>query len=305
MANAKEIKRKIKSIQNTSKITKAMELISTVKMKKAQDLALSKKDFVLEMLKIFTRLESFLGEYPFFQDASEDAKTLGIIITSNKGLCGGYNVNVLKRVNEYVKENEKEDMEYVAIGKKAAAFIARTWNTLVADYSPDFTDNIEPVFIKNIMRPLYDDFLGWKYNKVVVFYNHYVNSIRQIPLAREFLPIESTDITDYLKKVAGDHFDIDKELDKIQEGHDYDVEPSMEDIAYELIPMVLDLMFYDILLEAKASEHSARMIAMKAAKDNSKKIADDLTLAYNKARQWMITREVSEIVGWVEALKDS
>ena len=126
MANAKEIKRKIKSIQNTSKITKAMELISTVKMKKAQDLALSKKDFVLEMLKIFTRLESFLGEYPFFQDASEDAKTLGIIITSNKGLCGGYNVNVLKRVNQYVNENEKEDMEYVAIGKKAAAFIART-----------------------------------------------------------------------------------------------------------------------------------------------------------------------------------
>ena len=304
MANAKEIKRKIKSIQNTSKITKAMELISTVKMKKAQNLALSKKDFVLEMLKIFTRLESFLGDYPFFQDAEEGGKTLGIIITSNKGLCGGYNVNVMKKVNEYVQENEKEDIEYVAIGKKAAAFIARTGNTLVADYSPDFTDNIEPVFIKNIMRPLYDDFLGGKYNKVVIFYNYYVNSIKQIPIAREFLPIEGDQIKEYLTKVAGEHFDVQKELATVAEGHDYDVEPSMEDIAFQLIPMVLDLMFYDILLEAKASEHSARMVAMKAAKDNSKKIADDLTLAYNKARQAMITKEVSEIVGWVESLKE-
>ena len=216
MANAKEIKRKIKSIQNTSKITKAMELISTVKMKKAQDLALSKKDFVLEMLKIFTRLESFLGDYPFFKDASDEGKTLAIVITSNKWLCGGYNINVMKKVNEYVNENEKEDIEYVAIWKKAAAFIARTGNTLVADYSPSFTDNIEPIFIKNIMRPLYDDFLSGKYNKVVVFYNHYVNSIKQIPLGREFLPIEWDDITDYLKKVAGDHFDIEKELEKIE-----------------------------------------------------------------------------------------
>jgi len=209
------------------------------------------------MLKIFTRLESFLGDYPFFQDAEEGGKTLGIIITSNKGLCGGYNVNVMKKVNEYVQENEKEDIEYVAIGKKAAAFIART-----------------------------------------------VNSIKQIPIAREFLPIEGDQIKEYLTKVAGEHFDVQKELATVAEGHDYDVEPSMEDIAFQLIPMVLDLMFYDILLEAKASEHSARMVAMKAAKDNSKKIADDLTLAYNKARQAMITKEVSEIVGWVESLKE-
>lgn len=125
MANAKEIKRKIASINNTAKITKAMELISTVKMKKAQDLALQKKDFVVEMLKVFSRIEEFLRDFPYFQK-HESKKTLAVMITSNKGLCGGYNVNVLKKVNEYAKQNPQEKLEYITLGKKATAFVART-----------------------------------------------------------------------------------------------------------------------------------------------------------------------------------
>ncbi len=300
MANAKEIKRKIGSIQNTSKITKAMELISTVKMKKAQDLANSKKDFVLEMMKIFSRIEEFLHDFPYFQK-SQSKKTLAVMITSNKGLCGGYNVNVMKKVNEYVKEHQDEQMEYITLGKKATQFVARTGQNLIADFSVEFTDNIDPLFVKSVTQVIYDKYLSGDYGKVVVFYNYYVNSIKQVPMSREFLPIDDIAVRKYLEHIIDD-----KEAlkDIKHDVTDYIIEPSMEAIAMDVVPMILDMMFYDIILEAKASEHSARMVAMKAAKDNSKKIADMLTLEYNKARQSMITREVSEIVAGVESLKD-
>lgn len=301
MSNAKEIQRKIGSIKNTSKITKAMELISTVKMKKAQDLALQKKDFVLEMLKVFSRIEEFLKDFAYFRKF-ESKKTLAVMITSNKGLCGGYNVNVLKKVNEYVKENSEEEVEYITLWKKATAFVARTGNTLLADFSPEFTDNIDPRFIKSVTQLIYDKYLTGEYGKVVVFYNYYVNSIKQVPVAREFLPIDDTAVKKYLEDIIDDEEAL-KEI--AHDVTDYIIEPSMEAIAMDVIPMILDMMFYDIVLEAKASEHSARMVAMKAAKDNSKKIADMLTLQYNKARQGLITREVSEIVAWVESLKDA
>lgn len=292
MSNAKEIKRKIGSIQNTSKITKAMELISTVKMKKAQDLALAKKDFVLEMLKVFSRIEEFLEDFTYFKK-HESKKTLAVVITSNKGLCGGYNVNVMKEVNKYVKSHSEEQIEYVTLGKKATSFVARTGNTLLADFSPEFTDNIDPRFVKSVTSLIYEKYLTGEYGKVVVFYNYYVNSIKQVPVAREFLPIDDIAVKKYLEDIVDDPALL-KSLEN--DVTDYIIEPSMESIAMDVIPMILDMMFYDIILEAKASEHSARMVAMKAAKDNSKKIAAMLTLEYNKARQAMITREVSEIV---------
>lgn len=301
MSNAKEIKRKIGSIQNTSKITKAMELISTVKMKKAQDLAMQKKDFVLEMLKVFSRIEEFLADFPYFQK-SDSKKTLAVMITSNKGLCGGYNVNIMKKVNQYVKENENEEIEFITLGKKASSFVARTGQSLIADFSPEFTDNIDTRFVKEVTSVIYDKYLTGEYGKVVVFYNYYVNSIKQVPVAREFLPIDDAAVRKYLEDIVDDP----KALEDIKHDvTDYIIEPSMETIAMDVIPMILDMMFYDIILEAKASEHSARMVAMKAAKDNSKKIAGLLTLEYNKARQAMITREVSEIVAGVESLKDT
>lgn len=302
MAGAKEIKRKITSIKNTWKITKAMELISTVKMKKAQDAALAKKDFVLEVLKMFLRIQDSLAKYPLFS-AHAGSKTLAVIITSNKWLCWGYNVNVMKRVSAYIKETN-EELEFVTLWKKGARFVAKTGNHLVADFSQEFSDNIQPAFIKNISRLLRDEFLSGKYNKVVVFYNHYVNTIKQVAVDRNFLPIKEKEIEEYLMKTAENFFDVKKEIEASKDKKEYDIEPNTEVIVNEIIPMILDMMFYDVVLEAKASEHSSRMIAMKSAKDNAKKIAGALTLKYNKARQAMITKEVSEITGGVEALKD-
>lgn len=303
MSNAKEIKRKIWSIKNTGKITKAMELISTVKMKKAQDLALEKREFVLEMLKIFLRVEGYLEDFPLF-NAGKGNKTLALVVTSNKWLCWGYNVNVMKKVNSYIKETG-EDLEFIAVGKRAANFVARTGNKLVADFSEDFSDHIEPLFTKNISKFLREEFMSGKYNKVVVFYNHYINTIKQVPMAKTSLPIEANDIKNYLTHIVEDYVDLEKEIEEMGSTYSYDLEPNPEALANEVIPMILDMIFYDILIEAKASEHSARMIAMKNAKDSANKISGRLTLQYNKARQAAITKEVSEIVSGVESLKDA
>ncbi len=302
MPNSKEIKRKIWSIKNTWKITKAMELISTVKMKKAQDLAVSKREFVLEILKIFIRIEPFLWDIPFFKK-TQNKKTLAVIITSNKWLCGWYNINVFKEVSKYSK-NSNEIIEYITLGKKASNFVLRTWNKLLADFSETFTDNLETIFSRNISRMINDEFVSWKYQKVVVFYNHFINTINQKPIKREFLPIESGEIKKYLFSVLDWHYDLEKELSNIK-SLSPEIEPWIEDLASHIIPMILDMMFFDVLLDAKASEHSSRMIAMKNAKDNASKIASDLTLVYNKARQASITREVSEITAGVESMKDS
>lgn len=301
MASAKEIKRKITSIKNTGKITKAMELISTVKMKKAQDQALSKKAFVMEILKIFLRIQDDLSEHPFFSRVGWN-RTVGVLITSNKGLCGGYNVNVMKKVNSYMKDTG-EVIDFISLWKRWARFVAKTGNNLISDYSSTFTDNIEPIMTKSISRQLVELCLSDKYNKVTVFYTHYINTIKQIAVAREFLPIMPEDIKNYLLAIVWNDI-TEEEIKAMSSDHTYDLEPSPEAIINEVIPIIIDMMFYDMLLESKASEHSSRMIAMKNAKDNAKKIAWALTLKYNKARQAMITKEVSEITGWVEALKD-
>ena len=301
MANAKEIKRKISSIKNTQKITKAMELISTVKMKKASDLALSKREFTLEMLKIFLKVEEYLEDFPLFSEGKGD-RTLWVVITSNKGLCGGYNVNVMKKVNTYIKETW-EELDFITVWKKAANFVARTGNNLIADFSWEFTDNVEWVFTKEISSLMRDEFLGGKYKKVVVFYNYYVNTIKQVAVAKIYLPIDSEDIKEYLTSVLEDHFDLEKELEIVPTN--YELEPTASTLAMEVVPIILDMIFHGLLLEAKASEHSSRMVAMKAAKDNAGSIASSLTLKYNKARQAMITREVSEITAGVESLKEA
>lgn len=301
MAWAKEIKRKISSIKNTSKITRAMELISTVKMKRAQDLAVDKKEFVLEMLKIFSRVEESLSKYPLFSEWKWD-KTLWIIITSNKWLCWWYNINVMKKVTNYIKETG-ETLDFISVWKKWAQFIARTWNNLISDFSADFSDDINILFTREISMEMRKLFLAWKYKKVVVFYNHYVNTIKQVSMSNMFFPISREEIKKYLISVIWDSYDLEKELADSKNISDYTLEPWIDELTKEIIPIIIDMIFFDLVLSSKASEHSSRMIAMKNAKDSANKIASRLTLKYNNARQAMITREVSEITAWVESMK--
>ncbi len=304
MANWKEIKRRIKSIENTAKITRAMELISTVKMKRAQDTAVAKKDFVISLLEILSKMWATLKDFPLFEQEKKEEKTLWIIITSNKWLCWGYNINTFKTVNKYINENG-DNIDFITCWKRWAQFIARTWFDIISDFSENFSDNMNYEFSKNISKLFLEKFRDWTYGKIVIFYSYYVNTLVQIPMAREFLPIRKDDIERYLVWVLWQEKYNVLQNQKTKQENVYNFEPSKEEILKEVMPMIIDMMFYDILLEAKASEHSARMIAMKSAKDNANKYASRLTLEYNKARQASITREVSEIVSWVEAMKEA
>ncbi|MDP5038874.1 MAG: ATP synthase F1 subunit gamma [Candidatus Gracilibacteria bacterium] len=304
MANGKEIKRRIKSIKNTAKITKAMELISTVKMKKAQDLALEKKAYIRSMLEIFLSLTDTLNETKYFKQ-NNGGKTLNVVIASNKGLCGGYNVGVFKKVNSYKNANPGEEIDYISIGKRSTSFLARTGNNIIADFSADYTDVLTFEFSKPISRFILEKFLTGEYSKINIFYTHYVNTIKQIVVQKEFLPLTKVGIEMYFKQVFGNDFFEDKDFLKTEVSKaKYTIEPSKEELLDELLPMILDSMFFDLLIEAKASEHSSRMIAMKNAKDNANKFASKLTLIYNKTRQASITTEITEIVSGVESMKD-
>ncbi len=305
MATAKEIKRRIKSIKNTAKITKAMELISTVKMKKAQDLANHKKEYIKSMMKIFFNLTETLSDDKYFSNNNKTWKTLAIVITSNKWLCWGYNVNVMKKINSYLKDHKDEKVDFVTIWKRWMQFIWRTWNEIIADFSSDFSDYITPHFSSSISQMVIEKFISWEYDKVQIFYNHFVNTIKQVPVSHTLFPVTKVEIENYFKQTLSWDYYIEKENIKSENCITYyEIEPSKEILLDQVIPMILNSMFFDILLEAKASEHSSRMIAMKNAKDSANKFAKKLTLSYNKARQWAITKEVSEIVSWVESMKD-
>ena len=227
------------------------------------------------------------------------------MITSNKWLCGGYNINVMKKVSSYMKE-KKEEIDFITIWKKASQFIAKTWNNLIADFSEKFSDNQDPIFTKQISKIIVEEYLSGKYNKVVIFYNYYINTIKQIPVSEVFLPIEAKDIKNYLYSILEeeDLEELKEEIKNAEDINSYSIEPSPKDLVENIVPILLDMIFFYVVSNAKASEHSSRMVAMKSAKDNANKIAKNLTIKYNKARQTAITTEVSEITAWVESMKD-
>lgn len=298
MASWKEIKARIKTVKNTAKITKAMELISTVKMKKAQDSVIGSRPFAIEVLKILKEIGDSLGDSIYLKwPKKKTSKTLCVAISSNKWLCWGYNVNIFKKIREYIKDNSSEILDFITVGKKSQDFVIRTWLNLIEDYSEVIKDNIEITDSKKVSRNLLNLYKTEKYDKIIVFYSYYYSAISQKALAKQYLSIDKNDIINYLEEIVG--IQIEK-----TENKEYKIEPDKTTIINEVIPMILDMMFYEIMLEAKASEHASRMVAMKNAKDSAGKKSQELTLAYNKARQAGITKEISEIVSWVESMKD-
>lgn len=305
MPTWKEIKRKLKSVQSIGKITKAMELISIVKMKKAQELALEKKQYIHSLFEVLMQVGDYLLHSKFFQPQASSTKTLCVIITSNKGLCGSYNVNILKKISHYLKEHQNETVEFVILWKKWSVILAKSGHSLLADFSSDFSDILDYPFSKTVSRFLQEKFLTPEYGKVCIFYNHFVNTMKQVPIAKQWLPLTKVSIEMYFQQLFWmEWYEEKKKMQKESEYKHCIIEPSKTALVDQVLPWILDSMFYDILIEAKASEHSARMIAMKNAKENAFEYKEKLTLLYNKARQAYITKEVSEIVSGVEAMKD-
>lgn len=262
------------------------------------------RPFTIAALRIFANVSDSLRDIPSIGGHTYTTKReLIVVISSNKGLCGGYNVNTFKKVAQYRKDHPELTIDYITIGKKAREFILRTGGNLVTDFSDSMKDTIEIRDVKSISSMLRELFTKQAYEKlnydaVKVVHSYYISAINQKAVVKQFLPLDRADIVAFLSEIVG------QDTSDLITVEQYTIEPDTETIVNEVIPMILSMLLYEILLESKASEHSSRMVAMKNAKDSATKKVSALTLSYNKARQASITKEVSEIVSGVESMKE-
>lgn len=289
MANLKEIRNRIQSVGSTMQITSAMKMVSAAKLKRAQDAITQMRPYAVKLREILGNLSSSLdmSENPL-SHLREEKNVLLVAITSNRGLCGGFNNNVIKRVQVLATES-KAKVTVLPIGKKAKdAFknggLLDTTGTLPADLENIYA-NLTFEEVAKIGDLLMDTFAAGKYDKVVLVYNQFVNAANQIITEEQILPITKTEL----------------KADESAAG-DYLFEPSKEEIVLDIIPKTIRIQLFKGILDSFASEHGARMTAMHKATDNASEMQKNLKLVYNKARQAAITNEILEIVGGAEAL---
>lgn len=283
MASTRDIRRRIKSVKNTRQITKAMELVAASKMKKAQQAALSGRAYAQLLAKMLARLAPRLEEvsHPFL--AKREIKTRGVLlVTSDKGLAGPLNANLFKLVLEV-----KTPAKFFSIGRKGTQFLARTKRDLVADFT--VSDKLGFGEVKPVIDLMVKAYLDGEIDTIEVIYPRFKNTLVQEPTLRPVLPLAS--LQDFLAAAQTDAGSAAGTVDD----RDMLFEPSAGDVLEALIPFYVNRLVYQLVLSARASEHSARMVAMKTAKDNANKLLGDLTLEYNKARQAGITAEILEI----------
>jgi F-type H+-transporting ATPase subunit gamma len=283
MANTQDIRRRIKSIRNTSQITKALQMVAASKMRKAQMAALAGRPYASLMNRVLVSLQQRTDSklHPLLQ-VREVKKELVIVISTDKGLAGALNTNLFREAIKFPAERTI----YVTSGAKARQFVVRSRRELAADFpmkdAPAFTET------KEISKFVIEKFLSHEVDKVSVLYTHFINTINQKPVAQTLLPISPFD----LPKTAGAGETAGGSADPML---GYLFEPTPEAVLDVMLPSYLHYQVYQMVLDARASEHSSRMVAMKNATDNAKQFIKDLTLEYNKMRQASITTELLEI----------
>ena len=283
MPSTRDIRRRIKSVKNIRQITKAMELVAASKMKKAQQVALAGLPYANLLADVLSALSKGIEEstHPFLVERV--VKTRGILlITTDKGLCGSLNANLFKLVTEI-----KTPAKYYSIGRKGTQFLARTKRPMVADFHVH--DRVPFAEVKVASEFMIKQYLEGEIDTIEVIYSRFKNTLVQVPLVRPILPLHNLkEFLDQLAKDTGAERAPQDEREIL-------FEPSANEVLSALLPFYVDHQVYQLALSAKASEHSARMVAMKAAKDNATELLGDLTLEYNKARQAGITQEILEI----------
>ncbi len=298
MANLRDIRRRIKSVKSTSQITKAMELVAAAKMKKAQDQALAGRDYADKLNKVLVNLKDNTDEesHPLLGQR-EGSKELMLVISTQRGLCGGLNTNLLKKV----RMEAAEETEYVTVGKKLRQSIAKSGGKIVTDWEVE--DPVPFNDAKPIAKFLTEQFLSGEYDKISVAFNNFVSTLTQTPQVSQLLPIQADALAEKQDYEGVGKGEIAETDDAAALNMDYEFEPSAEGVLDKLLPLYVNFQIYQMLVEARASEHSARMVAMKAATDNANKMVKELTLEYNKARQAAITAELLEITTAMKAME--
>ncbi len=302
MAGLKLIKSKIKSVQKTQKVTKAMEAVSAAKMRKAQVRAISGRAYARAAAAILARVSGSreTTNYPLMQ-TREVKRSLYIVITSDKGLAGALNSAVLRATLAEITSRgfSTDSVSIIAVGKKANEFFARR-GFKVEIFHPN-TDQISSDIIKEIVNETAFRFQDGIIDEVKVAYQNFRSTFEQLPILRVIFPLSLAE----LEKVVHDILPARGAFSEIKNGihpNTYTIEPSEEEILDAVLPRLAGIFVYHALLESQASEHSARMVAMKSASDKAEEMRHALTLGFNKARQAAITREVSEITGGMEAM---
>jgi len=285
MANLKEIRNRITSVGSTMQITSAMKMVSAAKLKRAQDAITQLRPYANKLTELLVNLSSSLeaSKGGGFSSDRTQSKILLVAITSNRGLCGGFNANIIKKINLLLKEDYKESqVSILSIGKKSSEYFNNNNFSVVSTHDDVFSD-LTYDSIASIANIIMQDYINQKFDKVVLVYNQFKNAATQNVMNEAYLPVES--INENESSIG-----------------DYIFEPEKKEIIEELIPKSLKTQLYKAVLDSHASEHGARMTAMHKATDNASELKKDLTLTYNKARQAAITAEILEIVGGAEAL---
>ncbi|MDG2195152.1 MAG: ATP synthase F1 subunit gamma [Polaribacter sp.] len=286
MANLKEIRNRITSIGSTMKITSAMKMVSAAKLKKAQDAITAMRPYANKLTELLQNLSATLdsdagGEYSTQREVS---KVLLVVVTSNRGLCGGFNSSVVKETIKTIETNYKDcTVDICTIGKKGN-ILSKQYN--IIENNNEIFDALTFDNVAEIAENLMQLFADGSYDKIELVYNQFKNAATQIPTVEQFLPIAPVEDA------------------VVSANLDYIFEPSKEEIVLELIPKSLKTQLYKSIRDSFASEHGARMTAMHKATDNATDLRDELLLTYNKARQAAITNEILEIVGGAEALNN-
>lgn len=299
MPPLKEVRNRIKSVKNISQITRALEAVSASRVRKAQARVMASRAFAEKAWEILVNLQNSTGvSHPLLTPREDLKKVMVILITSDRGLAGSYNTNVM-RVAERFEERVGVPVEYVTVGRKGRDSFIRARKNVVAEFA-DLTSDVTVADLAPIARLAMDSFLSGSVDEVVIAYTDFVTMLSQQPVVRVWMPLSTNSNA---SRVASDLVKAGPTVST--SGLSYDYEPNAAAVLDEIVPRFTELQLYQALLEAQASEHAARMAAMRNATDNASQLVADLTLDYNKARQAAITNEILDIVGGANALQQS
>lgn len=298
----KHIKNQIKSTERTSKVTKAMEAVSAVKMRKSQERAIKGRPFAEASLRILENISHSLDvKHHTYLTSDVGTHDCLVVVTADKGLAGSLNSAVLKEATQFLASRERDQVEVVCFGKKAYEFFLRRGYAIPRQYI-NVNDDISITDMEEVVSFLTDTFKAGKYRNVHLIYQHFTSTFEQRATTRQVLPINYEDVRFMIRDILPKHGKYSDHA-KMQFSPVYTIEQNYETLFESIFRSLVEIMLYHALLESKASEHSARMVAMKNATDKAKDVSKVLTLKYNKERQSVITAEVSEITGGIEAMK--
>ncbi len=297
MASARDIRRRIKGVRGTGKITRAMEMISAVKMRKAVQSVLAIRPYAHSAIEMLRQLSAAVESetHPLLA-VRPVKKELYIVITSNRGLCGAFNAQIQKRVRQTMTEDADREKCFITIGKKGENAVRRLGGDIIASF-PDVLAAPNPEMMRSIARVVIDEFVAGRVDRVVVIYTDYVSVMFQEVKVRALLPVALKDTQKSMHEMGGA-----VTTEKSSRETEYVIEPSPASVLDRMIPRLIEMELYHAVLESNASQEASRMLAMRNATDAAQDMVSDLTLAYNQIRQGKITQEIAELSAGMAAV---